>query len=188
MRASTILFAALLLSPSASAQMTQFCFPGQGGVVPCPCNNPPTSVGRGCDNFGPTPPGGTGGAELSATGVSSASPANTLTLVVDGMVGLNPFHVVFKGTAASSTGFAMAAGVRCAAGTLRRIYRGNAPGGSITYPNPSAPTDAWTASGMPLPGTVLYYFVAYRNPGAAVPCGNPTSTVNTTNAGSVLGM
>jgi Tol biopolymer transport system component len=48
-----------------------FCAPGVGGIVPCPCGNPQVPAGstKGCNNFAG---GGTGGATLAATGVSSS--------------------------------------------------------------------------------------------------------------------
>ena len=52
--------------------MTSLCEPGSSGVIACPCSNPPSGPGRGCDNSSST-----GGANLSASGVASLS-ADTL--------------------------------------------------------------------------------------------------------------
>src|SRR6185295_16029024 len=52
-----------------SPTFTSSCDPGVAGVRACPCSNPPSGPGRGCDNSSAT-----GGAALSASG--SASLAN----------------------------------------------------------------------------------------------------------------
>ncbi len=46
-----------------STAMTSLCDPGAGGVIACPCANPPGAPGRGCDNSAAT-----GGASLAASG------------------------------------------------------------------------------------------------------------------------
>src|SRR5262245_50768166 len=52
------------------AMYVLFCIPGSMGTIPCPCNNPPTGGGLGCDNFsaGPAASG-----SFSATGFASLS-------------------------------------------------------------------------------------------------------------------
>src|SRR5260221_119014 len=47
---------------------TSLCDPGVGGVIACPCGNPPSGSGRGCDNSAAT-----GGANLSASGIAYLS-------------------------------------------------------------------------------------------------------------------
>ena len=51
-----------------------FCAPGEQGWSPCPCGNPPTTAGAGCNNSA-----GTGGALLATSGTASVS-ADTLDL------------------------------------------------------------------------------------------------------------
>jgi len=170
-------------APSAMAQMTAFCLPGQGGVISCPCMNPPTNSGAGCNNFGPTPPGGTGGATLQSTGTPTASAANNVNFVITGEQGT--LTVLFCGTSALPSGVVAGAGVRCVGGTLRRSYSGSPTVGAIVFPNMSSPTDAWTASGSPISGTTRYYYAVYRNTAATTACGSMTANFNTTNAGSL---
>ncbi len=168
---------------SAKAQMTAFCLPGQNGVIGCPCANPPSMSGSGCNNFGPTPPGGTGGATLDSTGSAIADPANNIQFVITGEQG--SLTVLFCGTTALPSGVISGAGVRCVGGSLIRSYSGAPTIGAIVFPNPSSPTDAWTASGSPNSGTTRYYYAVYRNTAAAMPCGNQNANFNTTNAGSL---
>jgi hypothetical protein len=176
------LFVTSLVS-SAKAQMTAFCLPGQSGVINCPCGNPPTNSGSGCNNFGPTPPGGTGGATLDANGSAIADPANNVQFVITGEQG--SLTVLFCGTTALPSGVISGAGVRCVGGSLIRSYSGSPTLGAILFPNPSSPTDAWTASGSPGSGTTRYYYAVYRNMEAVTPCGSSSSNFNTTNAGSL---
>jgi hypothetical protein len=43
------------------------------------------------------------------------------------------------------------------------------------------------AVGVPIsPGQTRYYFTVYRDPQASIPCGNPTSTANVSNAVGVM--
>src|SRR5260221_527470 len=51
-----------------STGFTSLCDPGLDGVIGCPCANPPSATGRGCDNSA-----GTGGADLSASGIAYLS-------------------------------------------------------------------------------------------------------------------
>jgi hypothetical protein len=54
------------------------CEPGNAGVIPCPCANPPSGSGRGCDNSAAT-----GGATIAASGSSFVS-ADTLAFTATG--------------------------------------------------------------------------------------------------------
>jgi len=47
----------------AADGFTSVCDPGSGGVIACPCANPPAGPGRGCDNSSAT-----GGAQLTSSG------------------------------------------------------------------------------------------------------------------------
>jgi hypothetical protein len=168
-----------ILSLNATAQLTPYCDPGAGGVIACPCVNPPSGAAEGCDNFGLP----VGGAVISGTGVAVAAVTTTQTVDVTGLNPLATFCVLFRGTAALPAGAAFGAGVRCVGGQLRRIFRGAAAAGAISFPNTA--TDMWTASGSPVATTTLYYFVAYRNPAAAGPCGSASATFNCSNSGSI---
>jgi hypothetical protein len=172
--------------------LVEFCFPGADGVRTCPCGNPPASSTVGCDNFGPNPPGGTGGARLDATGWSRLG-RDTLEFQVTGEIAnAGNVTVLWQGTRVlangSPSGLRFGAGVRCVGGTLKRIYEGDAIGGSIVFPSGSQP-DVHTASAAKgytiVPPISLHYFAAYRNSAAGTPCGNASLGYNATNAGSV---
>ena len=183
------LFAAPACPPDP---MTPLCSPGMDGVRACPCSNPPASSGVGCDNFGPNPPGGTGGARLAASGFASVA-GDTLELhVTDEIVNASNLTVLWQGTALLAngppSGVRFGAGVRCVSGTLKRLYKGNASGGAIDFPSGSQP-NVYTASanrGYAIdPPITLYYFAAYRNSAAGAPCGDAALGYNATNAGSI---
>ena len=171
------------LASTASAQLTGFCLPGVGGVITCPCSNPPTSTGPGCDNFGPMPPGGSGGALLASTGTSTVGTGTTLQFVISGEQGT--VTVLFCGTTTLAAGVPFGAGVRCVAGNVIRSYKGQLTAGGIVFPNATTPTDTWTRSGMPPSGSTRFYYAVYRNAAAAGPCGSSAANFNATNAGAV---
>jgi spore coat protein A len=160
-----------------------FCFPGVNGVVTCPCGNPPTAIGRGCNNFGAGP---AESCRLDAVGSASLT-TDTLLFTSSGENNTS-LTIFIQGSTSSPTGFHFGAGVRCVSGTLKRLYSGNASNGSISRPLGSDPKVhvRSAALGDPLSaGSVRYYFTYYRDPGATVPCGNPGSTFNSGNAGTV---
>jgi hypothetical protein len=164
--------------------MTQFCLPGSGGIIPCPCSNPPAGGGLGCNNFsaGPADSG-----TMNATGISSLG-ADSVVLAATGenntsltvfWQGRDPVH---------PTGLAHGAGVRCVTATLKRLYIGNASAGAISRPGmgDASVSARATAVGDPISaGQNRHYFTIYRDPNAAGPCGNTASTVNLTNAGTI---
>ena len=111
-----------------ATSFSSFCSPGVGGVIACPCSNPPSGPGRGCNNSS-----GTGGAILSASGGSYLS-SDSLVFTTTGE---RPIAVstVMQWTGGSSAGAVFAMGVRCTSGTFKRLYVKSAVGGSITAPN-----------------------------------------------------
>lgn len=169
---------------SGTSIMTAFCHPGDSGTVSCPCGNPPASSGRGCDNFGAF----SGGASISAVGnpslaadtvvMTSAGENNTsLTVLFQGRDPINP------------TGVPHGAGVRCVSATLRRIYTGAASGGIITRPGmgDASVSARSIAVGDPISaGQARHYFAIYRDPAAAGPCGVTSSTINLSDAGTIV--
>jgi hypothetical protein len=167
-----------------SSPMTSLCHPGEAGTVPCPCGNPPTASGRGCDNFGAGPPES---GLIDATGTPSLS-ADTIVLEASGL-NFTSFSVFFQGRdPVNLGGVPHSAGVRCVNQTLRRLYTGSASGGAISRPGLGDPSvhDRSVTVGDPIfPGENRNYFVIYRDPAAAGPCGNTASTVNLTNTGSL---
>jgi len=155
-----------------------FCFPGQGGIIPCPCANPPSGPGRSCNNFGQF----TGGAALVGSGNASLS-ADTLVLSATGENN-TALTVFWGGNTAISPGFPNGAGVRCIAVNLKRLYKGNASGGAIARPGMADPR-VHIAQGGIVAGNTRYYYNTYRDPNAAGPCGSSSSTINTTNGVAV---
>jgi hypothetical protein len=181
--------------------VTGFCFPGVSPTTTtCPCANQqvPAGSSKGCNNFGPVPAGGTGGATLSGGGVPSLA-ADTLSLTESGTQNNATVAVVFQGTSTIPAGTitGSGAGVRCVAGTLKRLYK-MAPNGitktcpaQALAPNTGVPFHTRSAAlGVTLvAGTTYYYYIAYRNGGSNTsgipPCSAGLRGFNTTNAGAV---
>jgi len=163
--------------------ITPFCFPGAGGVVACPCGNPPLFPDTGCNNFG----GFTGGAYLAGTG--QASLANDTLLLTASEENATALTIFWTGqNLISPPGAPHGAGVRCVS-VLHRLYSGNASGGSIARPgglDPSVSARSATVGAGILAGQTRYYFTIYRDNNAAGPCGNPSSNINLSSAVSVL--
>jgi hypothetical protein len=164
------------LVPQASTG-TSFCDPGVNGVIPCPCGNPPIGPGHGCDNSSAT-----GGAVLKAQGNASLA-ADTLVFTTTGEKP-TATSIVLQGNAVSATGAVFGQGVRCVAGSLKRLYVKNASAGSIGAPDV---TDVRVAArsaalGDPIPaGGVRNYMVYYRDPTVLGGCPS-ASTFNGTQA------
>jgi hypothetical protein len=159
------------------------CDPGTADVMPCPCSNPPSDLGRGCDNSA-----GTGGAALSASGIAYLS-VDSLALTTSGETP-NALSVVMQGNGAVPAGVVYGQGVRCVGGTIiRRLFIKQAVAGSITAPNFAAgdpPVSARSAAKGDViqPGQSRWYLVYYRDP--VVLGGCPASaTFNATQTGQV---
>jgi hypothetical protein len=167
-----------------------FCHPGDPanggsqGTMPCPCGNPPTASGRGCNNFGAGP---AASGLLTAAGTASLS-GDTIVFTAAGENN-TPLTLFLQGTEPIFGGLPFAAGVRCIGGTLKRLYNGIAAGGTITRPLGSDPRVhvRSAALGDPIgPCESRYYMAYYRDPLAAGPCGSTNSTFNSTQSGSLL--
>ena len=163
-----------------------FCAPGVGGILTCPCGNPqvPAGATKGCNNFAG---GGTGGALLHRSGSAQTNPNDTLAFHVTAGVGSN-ITVLFQGTT-NTVNARSGAGVRCVGGTLKRLYKGNQSSGVINFPNNGVPVHLQSqAVGYTIVAPItLYYYCAYRNAAANGQPGCPGLNFgfNTTNAGSV---
>ena len=136
---------------------TAFCFGDGSLATPCPCGNNGTA-GRGCDNSAAT-----GGAQLTATG--SVSPDT----VVFQSAGELPtaLSIFLQGNAVNLNGVVFGDGVRCAAGSLKRLYVKNAVGGTATAPvagDPSVTTQSANLGDPITPGQSRWYQVYYRDP------------------------
>jgi hypothetical protein len=141
---------------SCQAPIDSMCF-GDGTVAPCPCSNT-GSPGRGCQNSIST-----GGALLSSTGTvhpdqlvlhASNELPTALTIFLQG-------SALIPGTAPFGDG------LRCAGGTLKRLYIRNASAGAADAPisGEISISVRSAALGDPIaPGSVRIYQTYYRDP------------------------
>jgi archaellum component FlaF (FlaF/FlaG flagellin family) len=162
---------------------TSSCDPGVGGVMACPCANPPSGPGRGCENSSRT-----GGAVLAASGGAFLS-SESLVFESSGETP-NALSVLVQGNAVIPGGVLCGQGVHCLGGAiLRRLFTKTALHGGIAAPDfgdgdPSISVRAAEQGDMILPGESRSYFVCYRDP--FVPGGCPaSSTFNATQTGQV---
>jgi hypothetical protein len=160
---------------------SSMCEPGASGVIACPCNNAPATSGLGCNNSS-----NTGGAQLAATGIARL----TYDTVVFTTSGEKPTatSIVLQGDVASAAGFVFGQGVRCVAGTLKRLYVKTASGGSITAPQGAdlhVHARSAALGDTIAPGTHRYYGVYYRDPTVLGGC-PASSTFNITQQLDVL--
>jgi hypothetical protein len=158
---------------------TSFCF-GDGTGTACPCSNS-GAPGHGCDNSFST-----GGAHLTATGTASVS-SDSLQLASTGELPAS-LSIFLQGNAAmAATNFGD--GLRCASGTLLRLYTKNASGGTVIAPTVGDPsvTSRSAALGDAIPqGSTRVYQVYYRDPTLSF-CPDPTGDAfNVTQAVSIL--
>jgi hypothetical protein len=161
------------------SEMLSLCSPGAVGVVPCPCGNPPAGPDRGCDNSSAT-----GGASLSSSGLASLALDSLVFTTIDQKP--TGTSVVLQGSAYSPTGVLFGAGVRCAAGSLKRLYIKSATAGSITAPtagDPSVSARSAALGDLLAPGAQRWYQVYYRDPAPGF-CG-PLNTFNVTQTGAI---
>jgi Tol biopolymer transport system component len=163
------------------SNFTSLCDPSMGGVIACPCSNPPSASGRGCDNSS-----NTGGAMLSASGLSYLS-ADTLVFTASGEKP-SALSVFSQGTAQLPSGVVFGMGVRCANTNLKRLYTKNAVGGVASAPTGSDPSVHARSAALGdtiAPGSSRYYYVYYRDPIVLGGC-STSSTFNSTQSGRVF--
>ncbi len=165
-----------------AAGFTSMCEPGNSGVIACPCGNPAGGAGRGCDNSAAT-----GGATLSASGIAYLS-LDSLVLTT---VGENPTatSILGQGDSLLSPGVPFGHGVRCAGGSLKRMFAKTAVSGSISVPDFVAGDLSISARSAQLgsliqPGQTRYYYVYYRDPFLLGGC-PATSAFNSTQTASI---
>jgi Tol biopolymer transport system component len=161
---------------------TSLCEPGVGGVIACPCSNPASGPGRGCDNSAST-----GGAVLSASGGAFLS-SDSLAFRTSGERS-TALSVLIQGSASQPAGLAYGQGVMCVQGSLLRMYTKTALGGSITAPHIGSSdlvvSERSAALGDSIqPGQSRWYFVYYRDPLVLGSC-SASSTFNATQTGQV---
>ena len=160
-----------------------FCEPGLAGVIVCPCGNPPSGPGRGCNNSS-----GTGGATMTDTGLASLAADTVVFTTTDERP--TALTIVLQGDATIPAGVPYGDGIRCVGGHLRRLYVKTAVGGSITAPGVGDPTVSARSAALGDPisaGTQRYYMVYYRDPLIfACPPSPGTATFNSSSARSIL--
>jgi hypothetical protein len=144
-----------------AGQYTSFCHAGSEPLMfDCPCFNPPSSWGRGCDN------GVTGGAILTCSGLASLA-ADTMLLTSSSELA-NALSVFSQGDVVSNTfGIPFGQGMRCAGGSLKRLYTKTASGGVAVAPTGADPKiHARSASlgDVITAGSPRYYYTYYRQP------------------------
>jgi hypothetical protein len=136
-----------------------YCFGDGSLTVECPCANF-GAAGHGCANSSVA-----AGAQLGASGTPSLA-ADTLTLTQTDSLA-HAFTIVLQGNATVAGGVVFGDGLRCAGGSLKRLYTASATAGILVVPGPSDPTisSRSAALGDPLaPGSVRYYQAYYRDP------------------------
>ena len=148
---------------AGGTDFTSLCDPGTGGVIDCPCGNPPSGPGRGCDNSAAT-----GGAVLSATGAASLS-SDSLVFHTSGERP-SALSVVMQGNGSVAGGVVLGQGVRCVGGTIiRRLFYTVASGGSVHVPDfaagdPTVSTRSTEKGDEIQAGESRWYLVYYRDP------------------------
>ncbi|HEV8111826.1 MAG TPA: hypothetical protein VGR31_03545 [Planctomycetota bacterium] len=162
---------------------SSWCNPGLDGVIPCPCGNPPSGPGRGCNNSA-----NTGGAVLSASGGAFVS-SDSLVLTANGEVG-STLNIVWQSRHTNSGGAVYGQGVHCLTGNVRRLYTRQATGGSISFPDLVLGESRITDRCMQLadfitPGAVRWYAIDYRDPVLLGGC-SPVRTFNSTQMGRIV--
>jgi hypothetical protein len=156
-----------------------FCF-GDGSSGACPCSNPSSQPGLGCDNSAAT-----GGASLLAAGTPSLA-SDSLHFFTSHQQPIGT-SILLQATA-SIPAVTLGQGLRCIDGTLKRLYVKSASAGSISAPEPSDPS---VSSSSALLGDTIqpnqhrYYLVYYRDPLVLGTC-PATSTFNATHALDLL--
>jgi Tol biopolymer transport system component len=162
---------------------TSLCDPGSGGVLGCPCGNPSSAPGRGCDNSA-----GTGGAVLSAFGGTYLS-SDTLQFTTSGELPA-ALSILTQWIGVNATGAVFGMGVRCTSGSFKRLYTKAAAQGSVTVPDFSIGEPQVSVRSAALGDTILagqrrWYLVFYRDPIVLGGC-PASSTFNATGTGEVF--
>jgi len=159
--------------------VTPTCF-GDGSDAICPCFNF-GDTGKGCNNSA-----GTGGALLTAIGSPSVS-ADSLVFTAAGEMPA-ALSVVLQGNAQIAQ-VVYGDGLRCAGGTLKRLYVKNAVGGVVTAPSGAEPSVSASSAALGDPltsGVTRIYQVFYRDPNPSFCTTPPGGTFNISNGLSVI--
>ncbi len=160
-------------------EFTSSCF-GDGSGAACPCGNS-GSPGHGCENSSST-----GGALLVASGTPSLS-ADTMFMTCSGERP-TAFSIFLQGSSAVSP-VNYGDGLRCVAGTLKRLYLRNAVAGVVSAPQGADPSVSARSAALGDPitaGQTRTYQVFYRDPTATFCPNPPGNTWNISNAVSTV--
>jgi len=144
------------------------CVPGELGTMTCPCANPPSPAGasKGCNNSS-----GSGGAVLSSGGQALLS-ADSVVFTSNGETP-SATSIVLQGSSSNPSGSVFGQGIRCASGTLVRLYTKHAVNGSIVAPAAGDPTISARSAALGdtiLAGETRWYQVYYRDPHIPIVC------------------
>ena len=164
---------------SGNPLINAYCGEGDPALTtPCPCAVQGAS-GHGCENSALT-----GGSLLGASGTPNP---DTIVLSSSGELP-NALSIFLQGSASAPAGIVFGTGVRCTAGTLKRLFVHNASGGVVSAPvgGDLSVTAKSAQLGDPIaPGSTRYYTVYYRDPfGGPGSCAG--ATFNTSNGVSIL--
>jgi len=162
---------------------SSWCSPGLDGVIACPCNNPPSGPGRGCNNSA-----NTGGAVLAASGGSFVS-SDSLLLTASGELG-TALSIVWQSNTTNAGGVVYGQGVHCTSGNIKRLYTRHAFAGSISVPDTTIGEMRITERSAALadvitPGAYRWYVVDYRDPVVPAGCAG-LRTFNSTQMGQII--
>jgi hypothetical protein len=168
------------LHDRSASGFTSLCDAGVGGVIACPCANPPSGPGKGCDNSSAT-----GGAVITASGAAYLS-GDTLVFTATGEKP-TALSIFSQGSTLLTNGVTFGMGVRCASTNLKRLYTKSAVGGAASAPSGSDLSVHARSAALGdtiTPGSSRYYYVYYRDPSVLGGCPS-SSTFNTTQTGRV---
>jgi hypothetical protein len=144
---------------SDHALYQSFCF-GDGSTTACPCANASVGAGRGCNNSAAT-----GGAQLTVVGLAA--------LAADSISFTSSFEkptatsIFLQGRTTVAPAVAFGQGLRCAGGTLKRLFVHAAVGGVVSAPTGAdAEVSARSAAlgDTIAAGETRVYQVYYRDP------------------------
>ncbi len=141
---------------------TAYCGGGTSFLTACPCSNP-GGTGRGCNNSI-----NTGGALFTASGTSSLS-SDSLHFVQQSELA-SSLSIFLQGNASAANGLVFGDGVRCVAGTLKRLYTHNASSGTVQAPvggDLNVHTRSAALGDTITTGSARFYQVYYRDPNLA---------------------
>lgn len=147
--------------------ITAYCFGDGSLTTPCPCSNF-GAAGHGCANSSVP-----AGAALAGSGVPSLTADTFVLQQTDSLA--HAFTIVLQGNANVAGGTVFGDGVRCAGGTLKRLYTKSATAGTIVVPGPGDPSISARSAALGdtiAAGSVRNYQAYYRDPVLTF-CDNP---------------